>query len=55
MLRRLVSDLTAHASLAKELSLGIYEALSTLTRRRSVLEATYARHDAYIQSELPGF
>jgi hypothetical protein len=55
MLRRIVSDLTSHASVAKELSLGLYEALSTLTRRKAVLEATYARHDAYIQSGLPGF
>ena len=55
MLRRIVSDLTAHASVAKELSLGLYEAISALTRRKAVLEATYAHHDACIQSELPGF
>ena len=55
MLRRIVSDLSAHASVAKELSLGLYEAFSTLTRRKAILEATYAQHDAYVQSELPGF
>lgn len=55
MLRRIVLDLTSHANVAKELSLGLYEAFSSLTRRRSALEATYARHDAYVQSELPGF
>ena len=55
MLRRIVSDITAHATVAKEISLGLYEAFSALTRRRSALDATYARHDAYVQSELPGF
>lgn len=55
MLRRIVSDLTSHASVAKEISLGLYEAISSLTRRKAVLEATYAQHDAYVQSELPGF
>jgi hypothetical protein len=55
MIRRIVSDLTAHAVVAKEISLGLYDVLSALTRRRSSLESAYARHDAYVQSELPGF
>jgi hypothetical protein len=55
MLRRIVSDITAHATVAKEISLGLYDVFSALTRRRYTLESAYAQHDAYVQSELPGF
>jgi hypothetical protein len=57
MIRRIVSDITAHATVAKEISLGIYEAFATMTttRRRSMIESAFARQDAHIQSGLPGF
>ena len=55
MFRRLVSDFTTSAALAKELSLGLYEALAFLTLGRHEIEAMFAQHDARIRSELPGF
>jgi hypothetical protein len=55
MLRRIVSDFTTSAAIAKELSLGIYEALAFWTLGRAELEATFAQHDARIRAELPGF
>jgi len=58
MLRRIesvVRDLREHAVAAKELSVGALEAFATLTGGRSELEAAYARHDARVRRELPGF
>lgn len=55
MFRRIVSEFATSAAIAKELSLGLYEALAYLTVSRSELEATFERHDARIRAELPGF
>lgn len=56
-LSRVVLDVTSHTRAARELSLGLYEALNVLTRRGSPLgfESTLRQHDAAIRSELPGF
>jgi hypothetical protein len=55
MLRRIVSEFATSAAVAKELSLGLYEALAFLALGRDELEATFAQHDARIRAELPGF
>lgn len=55
MFRRIVSDFATSAAIAKELSLGLYEALAFLTVSRSELEVLFAKHDARIRAELPGF
>lgn len=57
MLRRIegvVGDLTHGAAVAKEVSLGLYQAIAFLVRGESELERTFARHDAAIQKELVG-
>jgi hypothetical protein len=54
-IERVVRDLREHAVAARELSVGALEAFATLTRGRSELEATFARHDANVRRELPGF
>ena len=55
MFRRIVTDFATSAALAKELSLGLYEAFAFLALGRDQLEATFAQHDARIRAELPGF
>jgi hypothetical protein len=55
MFRRIVSEFATSAAIAKELSLGIYEALALLTSGGGELEAAFARHDERIRAELPGF
>ena len=55
MLRRIVSEVASSAAIAKELSLGLYEALAFFALGRDELEATFAQHDARIRAELPGF
>ena len=55
MLRRIVSEFTTSAAVAKELSLGLYEAFAFLALGRDQLEATFVDHDARIRAELPGF
>jgi hypothetical protein len=40
---------------ARELSLGLYQAVSVLTRGRAELDAALGRHDEQVQRELPGF
>lgn len=55
MFRRIVSDFAASAVIARELSLGIYEAFAFLTQGRSEIDAAFARYDAKIRAELPGF
>jgi hypothetical protein len=55
MLRRIegvVSDLSVHAATAREVSLGIYQALAYFVRRDGELERTFARYDAAICREL---
>ena len=55
MFRRIFSDVATSAAIAKELSLGLYEALAFLAAGRSELESAFATHDARIRAELPGF
>jgi hypothetical protein len=55
MFRRIASEFATSAAIAKELSIGLYEALAFLTISRSELEAAFAKHDARIRAELPGF
>ena len=55
MLRRIegvVTDLTLHAVAAKEVSLGICQALIYLVWQPSRLEQTFAQHDAAIRRAL---
>ena len=55
MLRRIVTDFATSAAIAKELSIGLYEAFAFLALGRAELEAAFAQHDARIRAELPGF
>ncbi len=54
-LERVVQDLKLHAAAAREISVGALEAFAVLAGGRSELEVTFARHDARIRRELPGF
>jgi hypothetical protein len=57
MLRRIegvVVDLTHGAAVAKEVSVGLYQAFAFLVRGESELDRAFARHDAAIQKELVG-
>jgi len=55
MFRRLVSDFAVSAVIARELSLGLYEAFAFLTQGRSEIDATFEQYDARIRASLPGF
>lgn len=55
MLRRIVSDFTTGAAIAKEVSIGLYEAFAFLALGRAELDATFEQYDARIRAELPGF
>jgi hypothetical protein len=54
-IERVVSDLRGHAALARELSLGLVQAVSVLALGRAELEDAVGRHERSSQSELPGF
>jgi hypothetical protein len=55
-LERVVLDVKTHTALARELSLGLYEAFSALARGRSqTMQDALSAHDARIRTELPGF
>jgi len=54
-IERVVLDIKTHAMVARELSLGLYQAVTVLTRGRAQLDDELGRHDAQVQRELPGF
>ena len=54
-IERVVLDVKTHTALARELSVGLYEAIHALARGRAGLNDELDRHHARIQSELPGF
>lgn len=54
-INRVVVDLRAHAAVARQLSVGVYEAVAVLARGYAEIEAAFRRHDARVQTELPGF
>jgi hypothetical protein len=54
-IERVVLDVKTHTALARELSLGLYEAFSVIARGRSEVHDALSAHHARIQSELPGF
>jgi hypothetical protein len=58
MIRRIaraVSQVMEHAAVARELSAGLYEAVASVVRVQSELDAILAEHDRQVQRELPGF
>jgi hypothetical protein len=54
-IERVVLDVRTHTALARELSVGLYEAIHVLARGRTALHDELDRHEARIQRELPGF
>ena len=58
MIRRIaraVSQFRDHATVARELSTGLYEAVVSVVRVHSGFEAVLAEHDRQIRDALPGF
>ncbi len=58
MIRRItraMSHVVEHAVVARELSAGLFEAVASVMRVNSELDAIIAAHDAQVRQELPGF
>jgi hypothetical protein len=58
MLRRIarvVNNVKDGAYVAREISAGLYEAVASVLRVQSDLEAIVGEHEAQIQAQLPGF
>jgi len=58
MIRRIaraVSQVLEHATMARELSAGLYEAVASVVRVHSEFDAIIAEHERQVQRELPGF
>ena len=58
MIRRIaraMNQLIGHATVARELSAGLYDAVASVVRVSSGYEAILAEHDRQVRDALPGF
>jgi hypothetical protein len=52
---RVVADVRDHATVARELSRGLLDALGVLVGHSATVDDVLQRHDRLVRAELPGF